>query len=125
MRAIALIIALTLAGCTTTSPNPFSGPPMIQFPYGDFVITWSDATAAYAVAKYIVTQECATKARSADQCEILAAADARIVAAADNVKTSIRNPAYPVDWSKVQVFLDEVMNYLVKVGVKGVTGGVL
>lgn len=85
-------------------------------------MTYMDASAAYAVAKYVVTQECATGARAKGQCEVLAQADEKIKTADLEIRRSIQDPRYPIDWARMQAFLGDVVGALVKIGVKGAAG---
>lgn len=126
-RAMGVLLCVgVLSGCATTAPTPFSADkPVIQLDYAAFFLTYTDAGKAYAVARYIVSQECATKLRTPEQCDVLTKADDRIQLADQAIRKSIADPRYPVDWTKVQEFLGQVMGALVKIGVKGAAAGVV
>ena len=120
---IMLLFCGTIVACTGSQALPWSAEkPVIQFDYGSFLVTYMDASSAYALARYVVTQECLTGARAKAQCDILAAADAKIQGADAEVRRSIQDPRYPIDWARMQAFLGDVVGALVKIGVKGAAG---
>jgi hypothetical protein len=55
----------------------------------------------------------------------MSATDTMIQKIAEEINTSLQNPQYPIDMQKVQIFMDMVLSTLVKVGVKGITGGLV
>lgn len=126
MRYFVIVaLALSLVGCATTSPTMFSGKPVIQFDQGQAFVLYVKLSMQYAVLKYQITAWCAAKAIPEATCQNFALIDQQVVKANDDIQTSITNPAYPVDMAKVQIFADLILSTLVKVGVKGVTAGVM
>lgn len=122
---IAILLAFFLVGCTTTSQNPFSAKPVVQFDQAGFFVLYLDVSKAYVLGRYQIAQACAAKALTPETCAQLADVDAKIQRIAEEINTSIQNPAYPLDLQKIQQFAELVLGVLVKVGVKGVSGGLI
>jgi hypothetical protein len=122
---VVVMVAALLGGCATGSPNMFSGKPVIQLDQGAFFVSYIKVSMAYAVFKYQMTEWCAAKAVPVATCANMAATDTMIQKIAEEINTSLQNPQYPIDMQKVQIFMDMVLSTLVKVGVKGITGGLV
>jgi hypothetical protein len=122
---VLVMIGALLGGCATSSPHMFSGKPVIQLDQGAFFVSYIKVSMAYAVFKYQMTEWCAAKAVPAETCANMSATDTMIQKIAEEINTSLQNPQYPIDMQKVQIFMDMVLSTLVKVGVKGITGGLV
>jgi hypothetical protein len=126
MKVLALCLSVVLlAGCATNSPNMFSGRAVIQLDQAQFFVTYVKVAMAYAVFKYQITQACLAKALTPDTCESMKTTDQQIQRIDEEILTSLQNPQYPLDMAKVQKFVDLVLGTMVKVGVKGITAGVM
>ena len=133
MRTVGLmrtLIALTLgvvllSGCATTSPTLFSGKAVIQLDQAQFFVTYVKVAMSYAVFKYQITQACLGNVLAREMCESMKTTDDQIQRIAEEINTALQNPHYPLDMNKVQRFIDLVLVTMAKVGVKGVTAGVL
>jgi hypothetical protein len=124
LLVVALVLALSV-GCTTTSPNMFSGKAVIQLDQGEFFITYVKIAMSYSVFKYQITQACVGNILPAETCDSLKTTDIQIQRIAEEINTSLQNPQYPFDMNKVQRFIDMVVVTMVKVGVKGISGGLI
>jgi len=120
-----LISSFIFNGCATKTPGLFSGKAVVEFDQGQLFLTYIKINRVYPVLKYQIIEACGAKALSEKACEAFAESDKLIIKAAEEVEQGLVNPSYPVDMNKVQTFIDLTLATLVKVGVKGVTAGVI
>jgi len=119
-----LVAAVLVGGCSPKSPNLFSGKPVVEFDQAQFFVTYIKVAKVYVILKLQVVQACAAKALTPAACEQFDQADQAIQKIDGEILTALQNPAYPLDMAKVQTFVDLVLVTLVRVGVKGITGGI-
>lgn len=121
---LAACCLLFATACATDRPTLFSGKPVVEFDQGQMFLTYIKLNRLYAVYKYQMTEACAAKAIPEATCAAMRNADSLVTASAAEIEQALATPKYPLDMAKVQAFIDLTLTTLMRVGVKGLTGGI-
>jgi len=103
-----------LAGCSFFTVDR----PQVTLDYGTACLTYADTKAVIAAAEVHFVDLCAAHKLPANTCAALGKAQDRLRLAETYVRDMLRDPKQPVDWAKINQFLQEALGIAIKLGAK-------
>jgi hypothetical protein len=124
VKALALAVALALAGCAQEGASGLKSPFLkpvttVSYPIGEFSLFYADIKSAYVLLAGQVVAACRAQVISSEACEAAKEAQTRLETLDDSIRNSIRNPGVQIDWPAVGRAIRTITSLAVSLGVPG------
>lgn len=114
MKHAMLGVLILLSGCGMFAADR----PQVTLDYGTACLAYADGKAAISVGMVRLVDACVTGAMTPAVCGDLDRARDRLALAEMYIRDQLKDPKTPVDWAKVNAFLQEVLGIAIKLGAK-------